>query len=152
MSETTDTTTEPTDTAEVPVDITPEPDANDDRGANEARKYRKRAQEAEAERDALRDRLTGMQRTEIERLAGQRLAAGADIWHDNDNLDDLLDETGSIDVSKVNERVGQILNTRPHWQKPSRATETTSTINGNDRVENREMPSFADAFKPKNSR
>ncbi|CAJ1578979.1 hypothetical protein [[Mycobacterium] wendilense] len=150
MSETPDTPTETTE----PVDNAQAPDntADTDNRASEAKKYRLRAQAAEADRDTLRTQLTAMQRAEVERLAGQRLADGADIWHDNDDLTELLDDSGNVDTDRVTERVAQILTARPHWQKPSSATESTSTVTSRDRITAGNNNTFADAFKPKDRR
>jgi len=104
--------TEPTDTS---VDSSEESNDTDKSGANEARKYRHRAQAAEAERDALRGRLEHMQRSQVERLASAKLTDASDIWRDGAELADLLDENGNIDHSKVDRLASTLVDAHRHW-------------------------------------
>ncbi|MCV7055506.1 hypothetical protein [Mycolicibacterium gilvum] len=81
----------------------------------EARKYRRRAQTAEAERDTLKARLEILQRGEVERLVADRLADPADVWRDGATLDTLLDDDGNIDPKRVDELTKGLLAAHAHW-------------------------------------
>lgn len=76
-------------------------DTEGDPRVAEARRYRKRAQAAEAERDSLAERLTGLQRAEAERLAGEHIVKGAALWATGIDVADVLDEAGQVDPEKV---------------------------------------------------
>lgn len=120
MSETTDTTPETTTATAETSDATAEaPEATEARGSNEARAYRKRAQEAEAERDSLRERLSTMQRNEIERMAGDKLVDPTDLWATGATVNDYLDADGNLDPDKLNTSIGVILEAKPHWRQRS---------------------------------
>ena len=82
---------------------TPEQTRSDDssKAIREAAKYRKRAQEAEAERDQLRDRLTTAHRTIAESMTGLRKPSA--LWATGTTVDDLLDDDGDLDPIKVQE-------------------------------------------------
>ena len=82
---------------------TPEQTRSDDSSKviREAAKYRKRAQEAEAERDRLRDRLTTAHRTIAESMT--RLRKPSALWATGTTVDDLLDDDGDLDPIKVQE-------------------------------------------------
>ena len=102
----------------------------------EAAKYRHRAKEAEAERDALRDRLTNLQRAAVESKVKESHIAAQGFWASGVQLEDLLDEDGNVDGDKVEaaadtaikelglERIG----TRgPHVPKEGRVTRPSGT-------------------------
>lgn len=91
--QTTDTTTRDAET--------PDQTRSDDssKAIREAAKYRKRAQEAEAERDQLRDRLTTAHRTIAESMTGLRKPSA--LWATGTTVDDLLDDDGDLDPAKV---------------------------------------------------
>ena len=80
---------------------TPDQTRSDDSSkvVREAAKYRKRAQEAEAERDQLRDRLTTAHRTIAESMTGLRKPSA--LWATGTTVDDLLDDDGDLDPIKV---------------------------------------------------
>lgn len=113
---TTDTTdlhptgTDGTDTA---PDDTEAPDAN-----NEAKKYRKRAQAAEAERDQLRTRLDTLQRAEVGRLAsthGEKIHNTEDLFEIGGVvLEDLKDDDGNLDPAKVAASLEALHTERPY--------------------------------------
>lgn len=98
-------------------DTTPDdaeaPDAN-----NEARKYRKRAQAAEAERDQLRTRLDTLQRAEVGRLAsthGEKIHNTEDLFEIGGvALDDLKDDNGNLDPAKVAASLEALHTERPY--------------------------------------
>ncbi|SUA02957.1 Uncharacterised protein [Mycolicibacterium fortuitum] len=98
-------------------DNTPADDGDqDDTGGNrEAAKYRRKLRDTETERDTLRDRLTVLQRSEVERLVADRFRDPADVWRDGTQVDDLLDDGGDIDPAKVNTAATAVLKAHPHW-------------------------------------
>ena len=82
---------------------TPDQTRSDDssKAIREAAKYRKRAQEAEAERDRLRDRLTAAHMSIAESMTGLRKPSA--LWATGTTVDDLLDDDGDLDPIKVQE-------------------------------------------------
>lgn len=70
-------------------------------GNSEAAKWRRRLRDAEAERDALTERLAGLQRAEAERLAGEHIAKSSALWAAGVDLADLLTDEGQVDPEKV---------------------------------------------------
>lgn len=135
-----DTTTTPTDPAAdgqtpapVPDESSPaEGQGNDDR---EAAKYRRKLRDAEAERDTLRTRLETLQRTEAERLAGEHLADGSDLWRDGAELAGMLDDDGNVSAEKVTAAATQLSTDRPHWRKPVHAAAPASDVTGNQPID-----------------
>lgn len=106
---------------ETPVEGSSEDgDGATDRGerSREAAKYRTRLRDAEAARDTLSERLSTMQRREVERLAAGHLADAADIWRDGLELDTLLGEDGHLDSAKVVEAAKAVRKAHPHWAPP----------------------------------
>lgn len=119
-----------------------EPGTGDTR-AGEARKYRKRAQEAEAERDALRGQLDTLRTTVAERMSG--LAKPEALWAAGITLEDVLDDDGNVDETKVqaavrtaSERLGLARGPRPDPTQGARGTPTSSPLQ-----------SFTEAFGPR---
>ncbi|MFN6548904.1 hypothetical protein ACP6C7_07200 [Mycolicibacterium septicum] len=90
-------------------------DQDDTGGNREAAKYRRKLRDTEAERDTLRDRLTVLRRSEVERLVADRFRDPADVWRDGTQVDELLDDGGDIDPAKVNIAAGAVLKAHPHW-------------------------------------
>lgn len=82
----------------------------------QAATFRRRLRAAETERDALAERLRATQVREIERLAGERLAAAEDLWT-RISFEELLDEDGSVDYSKLSTVIDETLEARPHWRR-----------------------------------
>lgn len=105
------------DTPEVPV----ADEAANDGPSRQAAKYRTRLRDTEAQRDQLQQRVETMQRKEVERLAGARLADGGDVWLAGTELANMLDEAGDVDASKVGELVDEITANRPHWAAKAQA-------------------------------
>ena len=81
--------------------------------AREAAKYRRRLRETETERDGLAERLAGYQRREAERIAGDTLSRGDDLWIATDDVSAVLDDTGAVDPDKVTAAVQAVLDGRP---------------------------------------
>lgn len=90
--------TEATSTEQTPETQTPETDT---KAIRESAKYRKRAQEAEAERDQLRERLTAAHKSIAEGMSGLRKPSA--LWATGTSVDDLLNEDGDLDPAKVQE-------------------------------------------------
>jgi hypothetical protein len=115
MSETTETApgaaeTDTTTTTEVTAETADETSPN-----KEAAKYRTRLRETETERDRLAGIVSTMQTREVERLAGDVLANGADLLElGGIDLADLLDDDGRPDAEKVEAAARTILETRPY--------------------------------------
>jgi hypothetical protein len=102
---------EPTDTPETPARGT----------AAEAKRYRLKLRETEAERDRLAALVERHRRADVERaLSESKLADPADLWRDGLTLDELLDDDGSIDDTKLADAVAAVLAAHPSWAKPTR--------------------------------
>lgn len=113
-----DAATNPVDTTaatDLPAGTAPADTGSDERAANKEARYRVERNEARAERDALGERLTTLQRREAERLAGQHLAAGNDLWRDGLELSSLVNENGDLDAGKVTQAAKTVLSAHPHW-------------------------------------
>lgn len=165
MSEATDTSAEAVEDTAVAVDTehdaattteAEQDSSSDDTDTGEGRrstnadaaKYRKRAQAAEAERDQLAERLTKMQRAEAERLAGQTLGKGADLWAGGVELGSLLDESGDLSTDLLEQAVTEVIAAHPHWR--SHSAPPASTVTANGKIGGRDRrPSFVDAFRPR---
>lgn len=107
----------------------------------ESAKYRKRAQDAEAERDRLIERLSTLQRAEAQRLASEHLADGADLWRDGAELAAMLNDDGDVDADKVTEAAKALVAAHGHWRKPAQsAPPPASTVTANDKIAGPEEP------------
>ncbi len=93
--------------------------ADGGRAARDAARYRTQLRETEAERDQLADRVDGLLRREVNRLAADRLAQADDLLALGPAaLADLLDdETGTVDPAKVTAAVDALLEDRPGLRK-----------------------------------
>jgi hypothetical protein len=102
------------------------PDESDDLAAvrREAANYRRqlRSVERERERDALREQVDRRDRGDAERLAGQTMASGADLWTGGIELASLRDEDGALSPERVEQAVSDVLAQRPHWRKVPRVS------------------------------
>lgn len=84
---------------------------------SQLRKARRDAADYRTRLRAAEDRVAAMQRREIERLAGEKLAQGSDVFLAA-QLPDLLDaDTGDVDPAKVDERAGAVVRDRPGLAK-----------------------------------
>ncbi|MCQ4364559.1 hypothetical protein KQR54_26120 [Mycobacterium gordonae] len=163
MTELANAATPAENTGDGPLGRDPAPEAtdNDVQPGNdenrEAAKYRHRAKAAEAERDQLAaerdrltERLTTLQRAEVERLAAAHLADGQDFWRDGAQLSDVLADDGSIDRAKVEATATALLESHKHWRKPAPSAPSASIVTGNDKIgTGNGARSFVDAFKPR---
>lgn len=84
----------------------------------EAASHRRKAREAEVERDRLVGLVSSMQRNEVERRAEQTMHRGEDLWAAGVELGELLDDGGALDLTKVDARVAEVIEARPHWRRP----------------------------------
>jgi hypothetical protein len=110
----TDISVEPEQPSEPP----PESESDDIAAVRrEAATYRRRLRDAEAERDALREQVDRRDRVDAERLAGQTMELGADLWRGDVQLADLRDEDGALSSDLVDEAVAGVLAARPHWRR-----------------------------------
>lgn len=145
-----DTPTEPTEQPDEPAgDRTPEPADSGAQGSPEAAKYRRRLREAEAQRDALSERLAAAQRREVEQLAGKQLGDGADLWLTGAKLESMLTEAGDVDPAKVADAAKLAVEQRPHWAKhrpgmPGKPKEQLR--GGGDPDEHRSAPTWSDVL------
>lgn len=135
MTTDTDTDTDPGDTGEEPTDDLEatddlleeqtdlEPDLeNTDRDISEARKYRKRAQEAEAsvaeltaQNELMSAQVDTMRRALVEHFVGDTLYHPGDIWFLHPDVETFLDEQGDVDATRVAEVTAVIVRERPRW-------------------------------------
>jgi len=93
---------------------TPEP--TDEHASREAASYRRRLRETEAERDALRERIDGYERREVEAVARELGAAvPADLWTLT-NLDELRVD-GVLDMESARAKITDLLRDRPTWRR-----------------------------------
>lgn len=126
MAEGVDDVVDLTDETAPPAEDVPEqPDeaseAGDDeetdetsKAGREAAKYRRRLRETEAERDALAQRVTDLQRSVVDGIVtargegGGRLHSAEPFWAGGVDLDTLLDDEGRVDTTKVLEAVDDV--------------------------------------------
>lgn len=152
MSSTEDTSTEQAATAEViepasdqpeqAVEPPAEAEAEGKDEGKEAAKYRHRLREAEAQRDALGEKVTALQRLAVEVEAAKHVYKPEALWAAGVDLADVLGEDGLPDPARVEaashdavQRLG--LNTRPK-PDPGQGARYSIPVG----------PSFSDAFKP----
>ena len=83
------------------------PQEDDGNPNREAARYRTRLRETESERDDLAERVTALQRAEVERVAGATVTNPAALWAAEVQLADLLDDAGAVDPDKVRAAAGQ---------------------------------------------
>lgn len=107
-----------------------EPQNEAQNGNREAAKYRVRAREAEAERDALAERLVALQTAELHRLAGEYLAVPEDISLSGKDLSSFLTPEGWVDRQAVEEAASEVLASRPALSKNAPAVDLTQGLGG----------------------
>lgn len=143
MTETADTTPEPTaETA--PAD---EPDqqlednpADGSELAREARSWRKKYQTAKSEHEALTATVTGLQRQLVEHAITGRVADTDDFWSAVD-ITDLLADDGTVDPAKIDTRLGEVLAAKPHWApRQASAAAPTAEVSSTDTIDARPEP------------
>lgn len=112
---------------------------------HEAASRRRQLREAEAERDALRERVNQHDREDVERVAARSLADPSDLLSTT-SLDDLRDDAGAIDWEAVNQAVVDLLERKPHYAKP-RPDLSTPDLHAGPRQTVPQPPSFGRALK-----
>lgn len=115
-----------------------------EQGGQEAKKYRLRLRETEAERDDLQERLQALQRATVEDVATRegRLPSTAALWASTE-LSELLDEGGNLDHGKVLaacEKAAEDFNVE---RVPDRGPDPSQGQGGDFRG-----VQFSDAFRP----
>jgi hypothetical protein len=112
-------------------------------GGSEVARLRREAARYRTERNRLAERVAAFQRTEVERVAAERLEDGSDVWrHDGTELDSLLTDQGEVDPERVAEAVENVLEAHPGWAK-GRAVDFGAGV----RQPLPQAPSFGAAFK-----
>lgn len=125
--------TTPDEEANTPDPVVDAPDPVDDddstskpnkstTGPNEARHYRQRAQTAEAERDALRERVDGLTRSQVERMIEHNQSGLPAPMHDPSDLwsiggvtvADVTDDDGQPDPEKIRAACLALREARPY--------------------------------------
>lgn len=117
--------------------------------AREAAKYRARLRDAEEQLTAAQEHVRAMQRAEVERIAGTRIRSPEDFWQFAPSIDELCDENGTLDPDTIESAIDNVLAARPHWRKPVRVTEPTSSVTSRDTIESKQSFTFEDAFRPR---
>lgn len=142
-----DASTEPTEQAGAEADKTEVEKPEAASAAREAAKWRRQYREAESQVAALTERLTTLQRREVERLAAFHMADPEDLWRSGVELTEMLDEDGNVDQGKVTETVENILRQHRHWKKPAPAAAPATDVGTSGLGAT--PTSFTDAFRPK---
>lgn len=114
-------------------------------GNAEAAKYRRQARDAQQERDSLRTQLDAMRTREVERLAADTLADGADVWHGGTNLASLVADDGTVSADAVKARADAIAGEKPHYKRRASTGELSQGPRGSGPAKS--GPTFADIFK-----
>ena len=65
----------------------------------------------------LAERISTMQRQEVERLAAVTLEDPTDLWRDGTALADLLGDDGHVDADKVADAAHQTVEAHQHWRR-----------------------------------
>ncbi|BBX04313.1 hypothetical protein BST36_17350 [Mycolicibacterium moriokaense] len=145
----TDENTTATDAESVVDDFngTPEGEgAGEQNPRNKEARYRRERNEARAERDALAERLSVLQRAEVERLASAGLSQPSDLFTLSGNeLADYLTEDGLVDAEKVRADVEAIIAERPGLSAHQRPVDHTQGYPGGG---GKAKPSWAGLFAP----
>ncbi|MGZ4542528.1 MAG: hypothetical protein ACXVXI_05265 [Mycobacteriaceae bacterium] len=109
-------------------------------------RYRLELRAAEAERDALSQRLSAMQTRELERIAGETLSNPSDLLAlAGKSLADFLDESGELDSELVAEAATELLSTRPGLRKQTPGYDPTQGYGG--RANPKSEPSWGALLK-----
>ena len=100
--------------------------AQDDSGqekpsTNREARYRTERNEARAQVAELTERVTRMQRTEVERQAAGLHDPG-DLWTAGVDLGELLTEDGDVDPERVAEAVAALADSKPYMLRPPRGS------------------------------
>ncbi len=113
---------------------------------HEAASRRRQLREAEAERDALRERVNAHDRQDVERIAARSLADPSDLLSAT-NLDDLRDESGAVDWQVVDQAIVDLIQRKPHYAKPAPPIPPTADLHAGPRQTVPRPPSLGEAMK-----
>lgn len=95
-------------------------------------RYRLELRAAEAQRDALADRVERMQTRELERIAGESISNPADLLKlTGKSVADFIGEDGELDTELVTEAATELLSSRPGLKKNAPAFDPTQGLGGN---------------------
>ena len=116
-----------------------DPDSEDQNSAAakasaDAKKYRLRLRETEEERDTLASQLDEYRRRDVEAVAGEVLADGADLWTSVTELAEFIDDNGALDTDAVATAARAIVKGRPHWGKPGPTGDRDQGLKGGDQT------------------
>ncbi|WP_024445637.1 hypothetical protein [Mycolicibacterium iranicum] len=102
---------------DTPPDAGQEPEASPN---NEAARWRHQCRDAEAQRDALAERLVGYQRRECEHAVADLLDEPTDLW-DIGQADyaQFYNDNGELDEAELRAAAGALIETRPKLAKPA---------------------------------
>lgn len=114
------------DTGEAPEG----PENGTERPMPREQRYRLQLREAEAQRDALAQRIEAMQRMDIERVAAELLAQGSDIFMAGADVSEFLNDEGGIDYDRVRASSRELAKDRPGLSKNAPAFDPTQGIGG----------------------
>lgn len=139
-------------TNETPDNVTPDmaqeatqegQEPTGDKGGNaEAARYRTQLRAVESERDALVARVEAFQKADAERMAGETLANGEDLWLTGLSVDHVLDDDGRVDPDVVAAKVQEITRERPHFARLK-----FGNIDQGPQGSGKPKPTFADALR-----
>lgn len=115
-----DTATEPDETPDTSTPDNATPDEPDDLSPNqEAARWRTKFRDAEAQRDALIERMTGYQRRECEAAVADLLDEPADLWDIGQaDLTAFYTGDGELDEAQLRAAAGALCEMRPKLAKP----------------------------------
>jgi hypothetical protein len=139
MTDTTDTTAQADDGAQEPTD--------EQLRSDEARRYRQRLRDAEADNAQLvkdgiarEERLRAMEKMIVNsHLADRMVDPNNDFWSSAD-IDAIRDDNGVIDLAKVDAAADVLLQEHPHWRAPDPSAPLaapSAVVNGAGRIGSR---------------
>jgi hypothetical protein len=145
----TETTPDPLDTPD-PAPTEPAPSDQPPDGNTEAKKYRLRLRDTEAERDTLTARVSALQRSEVLRLAGQHLTNAEDLLvHKGEDLTGYLTDDGTVDPAQVQATVAELIGERAYLARRRLPMPNPAQGSGGsgEPGEPEELPGFVEVFR-----
>ncbi len=113
---------------------------------HEAASRRRALRAAEAERDALRQRVDAHERQDVERVAARSLVDPSDLLSAT-NLDDLRGDDGAVDWTLVDQAIHDLLQRKPHYARPAPPIPPTADLHAGPRQTVPRPPSLGEAMK-----
>lgn len=133
---------------------------SDPQGGNpanrEAAQFRRERNEWRARAETAEARVERYERQEVEGIAGERLRDPSDFWSAGVGLDALRNDDGVIDPDMVEARVIDLVQAKPHFEKPPASaqpkptptpTPSPTSIHAGARPEAPAVPSFGQSIK-----